>query len=119
MRCDYKITDEEARFDVVCRWMHWLALHCFIFNVDNTHQCLRESPSQILRPFADLHYFYGCAGCGRYHFCYLTLQTCEILQGAYACDSPTCAYSSQVLGSPNLLADSSYEVGQQLSKDLK
>lgn len=103
----FLLHSDKSRFDLVTRWMvECVGVHHHhdnedhvIYNVDNAHQCFKEVPRTIIRPFHDVDYFYGCVKCGKYHFCYQHSQTCDCLEASLHMDNdkPVCAYSFKVI----------------------
>ena len=108
---EYRLSSERARFELVTHWLvECVGRHHVIngedhvvYNIDNQHQCFNERPRTIIRPFADIDYFFGCIRCGKYHFCYQNSRTCDSVAPTLDInnDRPTCAYSGKSIRNAN------------------
>jgi hypothetical protein len=79
-----------------------------LYNVNNKHQCLRDSRRPIVRPFQYAPNFYGCTICGQYHICHLREQSCVVVQDSVA-QRMTCQYSGQLLHQSEALVQKLYD----------
>ena len=100
-----RVSDEQARFELVKQWMLYLERYHFIYNIGGGggpgHQCLdpENAAVYIVRPFEAIDYFYGCTMCGRYHICYGDHVSCDSVDISLNpnSDHPICAYSGEAI----------------------